>query len=182
MGSINISSHCSLSSDRCHWLTSATSIIFALKFLLGTFGIKTGAAGWEASMLPLCFATPHQFFFYSKEKQKLKNEPLRRLWKIFRQFLFRNFFRRWTRRRRPESQRDASLIASRIASHIASRKNTRFLTGQGHITETIKKKKDLAGVELMTSWWWAARSTTVLQLLPHFPELLRVTQRSEVTN
>ena len=53
------SSHCPLSSIQPHWLTSATSIFFPHKKISWTLGIKPGAAGWEASMLPLCYAVPY---------------------------------------------------------------------------------------------------------------------------
>ena len=49
------SSHCPLSPNQRH--CSAKAIIFPLK-KLGKLGIKPGAAGWEASLLPLCFAAP----------------------------------------------------------------------------------------------------------------------------
>ena len=50
------SSHCPLSSNQRRWLASATWIIFPLKILGGMLGIEPWAAGWEASMLPLCYA------------------------------------------------------------------------------------------------------------------------------
>ena len=52
------SSHCLLSSGQPHLLTAATSIIFSSEFFLVMLGIKLGAAGWEANILPLCYAAP----------------------------------------------------------------------------------------------------------------------------
>ena len=49
------SRHSPLSSNQCHRWTSATLIIFPLKFF-GSAGDWTRVAGWEASMLPLCYA------------------------------------------------------------------------------------------------------------------------------
>ena len=40
------------------WLTSATSIIFPLNFFFRRLRIEPEAAGWDASMLPVCYAAP----------------------------------------------------------------------------------------------------------------------------
>ena len=53
-----LSSHCSLSSNQCHWTTSGTLIIFLPKKILDCWETNRGVAEWEARTLPLCYAAP----------------------------------------------------------------------------------------------------------------------------
>ena len=56
--------HCS---KQCYQIISATS----RKKFLRMPRIKPGAAGWEARMLPLCYAAPRGFFTRNKPKRRL---------------------------------------------------------------------------------------------------------------
>ena len=70
------SRHCPLSSYQCHWLTSAASMIFPLKFFLRMLGFKPRAARWEASMLPLCSPQYWDKFYFRICVKCLKKNSL----------------------------------------------------------------------------------------------------------
>ena len=53
-------------SKKCRQLISATSMIILPNKFLGMSRIEPGTAGWEAQMLPLCYAAPTGFFILLK--------------------------------------------------------------------------------------------------------------------